>query len=336
MNKNKFNIITRLGCALIGWNPTILAECGEASIRTLKKYLSAIIILAIVWGTIGYLFADRYIGMEKRLGKVVVSVIFMIIIVCIERFIILKVGKSKVTGIMRIILAFLMATLGATIFDQMIFKNDVEVKMKEIRDEMANEAIKRQAILIDDEISSLTRQRDSIQAELLGLYDEINKKPFIETTEVTTTRIPVVDENGNTTYKIQTESTKKPMPNPLTSQAKLDEESLHTCESQLEDLRDKKLNLADKVREEYATTRVGFLEELRVLFRNIIFKDGIAAVFYVCLFLFMMSLEILVVSSKLGEADCDYDLLVEHQLKVKAETLKKTQEKLLGVNNSNA
>ncbi len=330
MSKNNLNFMTRFGCALIGWNPSILAECGEASFRALKKYMSAIIILAIVWGTIGYLFADRYIGMSNRAGKSLVAVIFIVIIVCIERFIILKVGKSKVTGVMRIILALLMATLGATIFDQMIFKNDVEVKMKESRDEMANEAIKRQSILLDEEMNAIAVQRDSVQRELLGLYEQINAKPNIETTQSTVIRVPNgVDEYGKTIYQTQTQVTKSTMPNPLNSQARLDEETLRTYDGQLESLRNQKLNLADKIREEYATARVGFLEELKVLFRYIIFQDTIAAIFYICLFLFMMSLEILVVSSKLGETDCDYDLLVEHQLKVKNATLQRTQERLL-------
>ncbi len=333
MNKNNINLLTKCGCALIGWNPTILAECGEASFRTLKKYMSAILILAIVWGTIGYLFADRYIGVSNTLAKAAVSAIFVVIIICIERFIILKVGKSKVTGIMRIILAFLMATLGATIFDQMIFKNDVEVKMKESRDEMANEAIKRQSVLLDEEMNNIVVQRDSVQRELLSLYEQINAKPNIETTNSTVIRVPNgVDESGKTIYQTQTQVTKSTMPNPLNSQARLDEETLKTYDGQLENLRNQKINLADKIREEYATARVGFLEELKVLFRYIVFQDTIAAIFYVCLFLFMMSLEILVVSSKLGETDCDYDLLVEHQLKVKNATLQRTQERLLNEN----
>ncbi len=333
MNKNNINFLTKCGCALIGWNPIILAECGEASFRTLKKYMSAILILAIVWGTIGYLFADRYIGVSNTLAKAAVSAIFVVIIICIERFIILKVGKSKVTGIMRIILAFLMATLGATIFDQMIFKNDVEVKMKESRDEMANEAIKRQSVLLDEEMNNIVVQRDSVQRELLSLYEQINAKPNIETTNSTVIRVPNgVDESGKTIYQTQTQVTKSTMPNPLNSQARLDEETLKTYDGQLENLRNQKINLADKIREEYATARVGFLEELKVLFWYIVFKDTIAAIFYVCLFLFMMSLEILVVSSKLGETDCDYDLLVEHQLKVKNATLQRTQERLLNEN----
>ena len=238
MNKNNINFLTKCGCALIGWNPIILAECGEASFRTLKKYMSAILILAIVWGTIGYLFADRYIGVSNTLAKAAVSAIFVVIIICIERFIILKVGKSKVTGIMRIILAFLMATLGATIFDQMIFKNDVEVKMKESRDEMANEAIKRQSVLLDEEMNNIVVQRDSVQRELLSLYEQINAKPNIETTNSTVIRVPSgVDESGKTIYQTQTQVTKSTMPNPLNSQARLDEETLKTYDGQLESLR---------------------------------------------------------------------------------------------------
>ena len=44
------------------------------------------------------------------------------------------------------------------------------------------------------------------------------------------------------------------------------------------------------------------------------------------LFLFLMLLELLVVTSKGGDGNCDYDLIVEHQLNIKKNTLKQTEE----------
>ena len=332
MNKtmNKMNFITKFACKLVGWNPSLLSECSEASYRTLKKYMSAILILGFIWGTIGYLFAGRYVGIESIFGKSVVALVFVLVIVCIERFIILKIGKSVVTAAMRIILALLMATLGATIFDQMIFKSDIEVKLKESRDEMANEAIARRSGIIDEDFNRISLQRDSVQAELLVLYQKINEKPFITVTDVETTKIPNgKDENGKDVYVTQSQVTKTNAPNPLNAQAKLDEETLKTYEERLKELRAEKVGLSESVRKEYADANVGFLEELKVLFRYIIFEDSIAAIFYLCLFLFMMSLEILVVSSRFGEKPCDYDVLVEHQLNVKSATLRKTEENLV-------
>lgn len=41
-------ILTKIGCFIIGWKSDILKECGEASHRTFKRYISAIIILSII------------------------------------------------------------------------------------------------------------------------------------------------------------------------------------------------------------------------------------------------------------------------------------------------
>ena len=105
------------GCFLIGWNKDILKECGEASQRQFRKLLSAICIMMVLWGTIGYCFADRYINIESCALKLCVSLAFMFIVLCVERVIILTVGKARVMSTMRVMLALCMAFLGACIFD---------------------------------------------------------------------------------------------------------------------------------------------------------------------------------------------------------------------------
>jgi hypothetical protein len=54
--------LSNIGCFLIGWNKNILKECGEASYRQFRKLLSAICIMMVLWGTIGYCFADSMRG----------------------------------------------------------------------------------------------------------------------------------------------------------------------------------------------------------------------------------------------------------------------------------
>ena len=67
---------------------------------------------------------------------------------------------------------------------------------------------------------------------------------------------------------------------------------------------------------------------MKALF-GILSEDGVALAFYLFLFAFLMSLELLVVTSKSADQHCDYDLIVEHQLKIKSETLKNTENSLL-------
>lgn len=326
---SRINKLTKLGCFLVGWNPNILKECGEASHRTLKKYVSAIIILAFIWGSIGFCFADRYIGIENLLGKITVACVFIAIIICIERFIILTVGKLGVMGVMRFLIALLMAALGSTVFDQIIFKNDIKVKMTEIRTEQILKEIPRRMSYLDADIKKMTKLIDSIGKENIEIYESLAKHPVILATDVnTTTKQTGVDEKGNPIIEKVTNVSKRNVENPLNGQAKANETALKMYQNQLETIQKEKMVTAEKVRKDYESAHVGFLEELTALW-SILKADKIALGFYAFLFFFLMFLELLVVMSKGGDGKCDYDLVVEHQLKIKSETLKKTENNLL-------
>lgn len=319
---------SKLGCFIIGWNPRILKDCGEASYRLLKRYMAAIIILSIIWGTIGWCFAANYIGIESFLGKALVGVVFVSIIICIERFIILMVGKSKFAMCFRVMLAFLMAVLGSTIFDQIIYKNDVDVRMKEIRTEQINKEVPKRIALIDSDIQKITHTLDSLRIKNGELYNEINKKPMTTAYDVsTTTRQTGVDQNGKPIEeKVQTVN-KRNVENALVNQAKANDRTLDAYQKQIESLQEKKLSIADDTRKEYEQAKTGFLEELGALYA-LLGDSWIAKAFYIFLFLFLTSLELLVITTK-GSTSCDYDLIVEHQLNIKRETLKNTEHKLL-------
>ena len=159
---NTVGIGARIGCFLIGWNPILLKQCGEASRRTLRRYISAIIILSVIWGAIGFCFAERYMGVSSLWQQLAVSSVFVIMILCIERFIILTVGKLGIMGFFRYVLAFLMAVLGSAVFDQIIFKNDVTVKMKEVRTEQINKEIPKRMAYLDSDIKRVSLLIDSI------------------------------------------------------------------------------------------------------------------------------------------------------------------------------
>lgn len=329
MATKKVGTFTKVGCFLLGWDPTILQECGEASYRTLRKYVSAIMILSIIWGTIGFCFADRYIGLENTFAKLGVAAVFITIIICVERFIILTVGKLGMMGFFRFVLAMLMATLGATIFDQLIFRNDIDVKMKEIRTEQVNSEIPKRLKTIDNEIAKLNVERNVLQHITDSLYDVFTKNPVIKTTDVSTTTTPQgKDDNGRLIYNKQTTVTTSSTANPVGVQAENSAKQVEKLNVQLTKLQNQKLTMADDVRKEYEAAQVGFLEELHAL-TDIILGDKVALIFYIIMFGFLSMLELLVVTSKAKDSHSDYDLIIEHQLKIKAATLKSTEESLL-------
>ena len=135
------DMLKNIGCQLIGWDKNILKECSEASHRQFRKLISAICIMMVLWGTIGYCFADRYINIESCILKVCVSLAFMFIVLCVERVIILTVGKARLMTVMRVMLALCMAVLGSCIFDQIIFRNDIKQTIQDHREDVIKETI---------------------------------------------------------------------------------------------------------------------------------------------------------------------------------------------------
>lgn len=178
--------ISNIGCFLIGWNKDILKECGEASYRQFRKLLSAICIMMVLWGTIGYCFADRYINIESCWLKVCVALAFMLIVLCVERVIILTVGKARMMSFMRVLLALCMAILGSCIFDQIIFRNDIQQAILEHREDIVKETITKRLSIYDSDIQRITHEMDSLSKATIVLGEELQKRPTIQGTNVNT------------------------------------------------------------------------------------------------------------------------------------------------------
>lgn len=320
--------IKDFGCFLIGWNKDILKECGEASHRQFRKLLSAICIMMVLWGTIGYCFADRYINIESCVLKVCVSLAFMFIVLCVERVIILTVGKARVMSTMRVMLALCMAFLGACIFDQIIFRNDIQQEIQERREDVIKETIAKRLSIYESDIQRITHDMDSLGKATLALNEELKKNPTIEMTDVSTNRTNVGrDENGNPIFQTSTIVNKKKMPNPLAEQLKANNEQIQVYIDQLEQLRQDKKDIADKVTKEIKARPLGFIEELEATLA-VVSNSWISLVFYVILFLFLTFLELFVLTIKMGDNKCDYDLIVEHQLSLKKTLISQTEQSL--------
>lgn len=320
--------IKDFGCFLIGWNKDILKECGEASHRQFRKLLSAICIMMVLWGTIGYCFADRYINIESCVLKVCISLAFMFIVLCVERVIILTVGKARVMSTMRVMLALCMAFLGACIFDQIIFRNDIQQEIQEQREDVIKETIAKRLSIYESDIQRITHDMDSLGKATLALNEELKKNPTIEMTDVSTNRTNVgKDENGNPIIQTSTIVNKKKMPNPLAEQLKANNEQIQVYIDQLEQLRQDKKDIADKVTKEIKARALGFIEELEATLA-VVSNSWISLVFYVILFLFLTFLELFVLTIKMGDNKCDYDLIVEHQLSLKKTLISQTEQSL--------
>ena len=308
----------RLGCFLTGWNSKILAQCSEASYKHLKKYTAALLILMILWGFTGFCFAQRYVH-APLWGCVLSSLIFITIIVQIERQIILTVGNNKVGVIFRLFIAIIMAFLGSAILDQVIFGEDIKRKMVEITDKQVTELLPVRLKVIDDKLAELQLDIDSLDKMNQILNDEIAKNPTTKTVSTSTTYKNVLQEDG--TYKKIPETTvsTSPVANPRIKQVETNNQNLERLRKQQNEYTIKKMEVENDLREELSTN-IGFLEELHAMLE--LLKTRMEAlIFYSIIFLFLVSLELFIVFSKMGDKKCDYDMIVEHQLNVKATAL---------------
>jgi hypothetical protein len=307
---------TKIGCLLTGWNPVILNSCTEASRKQLKKYSSAMLILIILWAFIGYSFAQRYVGAEWW-GSLITAVIFVTIVIQIERQIILTVGKNSRLAIFRIIIAFIMAVLGSAIIDQIIFKDDIEKKMIEIVDNEVKRLLPNRLAEINSRLWELQVEIDSLGRKQLALYNDISLKPTINTVSISTInqQIPQQDGTVQTVPQTTTSRTITPIENPKNEEVKIVTKYLDELRKQQEDYTQKKLDAENTLRSELKKKQ-GFLEELNAIIQ-LLKERTIALIFYLVLFAFLMSLELFVVVSKIGDKKSDYDLVVEHQLEQK-------------------
>jgi hypothetical protein len=309
----------KFGCFLIGWNPAILMNCSEASHKALKKYTASILILVFIWGSTGYCFAERYLSVTTWWGCALTALAFIIIVIQIERQVILTVGKNKLLTIFRVILAVFMALIGSAILDQIIFKNDVAKVLIELRTDQARIISGKRQITIQAEINKLTATVDSLENINGRLNEEVAKHPTVAITNVTTERVPVTQPDG--TRKMETRSTvsQQHVASTRIEQIRTNTVTINACSNRLEKLYNQKINVEETVRKELEEN-AGFLEELKAMI-IIIKSDLVAGAFYFILFAFIFSLELLVVMSKVGDNKCDYDLIIEHQLNVKKNSL---------------
>jgi hypothetical protein len=321
--------LNNLGLFLIGWDKNIMKECGEASYRQYRKLLSAICIMMVLWGTIGYCFADRYVNIESCFLKACVSLVFMFIILCVERVIILNVGKAYAMGFMRFLMAICMAILGSCIFDQIIFRNDIQQAIQEQREEIISKTITKRLSIYDSDIQRISQEMDSISKATIELNEELQKRPVIKGTNVSTQEQVVgVDENGKP-KKVRTQSVNTvTLANPLAEQLKANNDQIQIYSTQLEQLRQDKKEVAETVRVEISQRAPGFIEELEATLK-VVSNSPISLAFYIILFCFLTFLELFVLTIKMGENKCDYELIVENQLYMKRNLMERTAQNVL-------
>lgn len=313
-------VFDKVGCPLIGWDKDLLSHCGEASFRTLRKYTSAIIIIMLIWWTIGFTFSGRYLRMESIVGRLFVAFAFAMVILLIERVIILNMG-GKAIYVFRFVLAGAMALLGSFIFDQLIFQNDLEEAVKK---NAKREWLIEQKGRIDD----LTLEMEKLRGKTDSLNEQVSLKPFVEMVSVENKKVVIgVDSLGHAKYGTEKNVTKSQVSNPLSMQVEANNQQIEKYQVQIMEIYDLQAKADSIVNENFKMHKIGFLEELKASL-HVITESWISIVFYVVLFVVMICIELFVVMMKTGEKKCEYDLIIEHQLNLQDLKLKRATDEI--------
>lgn len=316
------DIWLKIGCFITGYNYTIIRNSSEASAKTVRKFLSAIMIVSILWAFIGYTFAQRYLHMGVY-GSAVVALIMVIIVIQIERQIILSVGKNMLVPVFRTLIGVVMAVIGSVIIDQIIFREDVEkAKISNLQAEV-NSILPAKTRELDYQIAQIDSAITAKEAERSAVIEEITKKPFIKSASSETKYYQMQkntpDGETKDTLVRRTDIALSDVTNPKASLLPDIEKQVSLLRHQKSERENSKINIRQELETELGS-KTGFLDELKVLF-SILLSSWIAMVVWTMFFLFLMSIELLVLVNKFGEERTDYESIILHQKDVRIKML---------------
>ena len=303
----------KLGCKLTGWSSSVLSQCSEASKTQLSKYTSALLILMIAWSITGFCFAQRYIGLPIW-GCILVSLVFVTIVVMIERQILLALHPTKKLATFRLVIAIIMAIVGSSIFDQTMFGKDIDKQMADTIELQTVDLTQKRVSNIDSKLMAFQIEKDSLNKVNSELQADVNAHPWIIQKSVTNSQDRLV-VNGKIKVVNNPSVTTNQVANPKQIVIAANNEKIKQIVLQENDLNKKRLTVEEDTRKE-CQANVGFLEELEAMV-SIVTTRTVAGIFYVIFFLLLMSLELFVVTSKMGDEECDYELAIKGAERVK-------------------
>ncbi len=312
------SIFTRFLCAFVGWNPNILRNCSQASYNQLYKVSSALCILMFLWSYIGYSAAETFFGVESFQTRVIIACVFAFLVWRIETIILLTVGKAPVMTTVRVCLAIFMALFGSTLIDQSIFRKDIKAEMALRNQENIQNLVKTRLTNIDSEMNRVSLEMDKLSVTIDSISRDIAAKPVIKSYTSNTQEIPTgFDTEGNPIIVKTRTSSSQTFENPLKAKLAADQALYAQYNDQLQGLRQRKLNIEADVTDEHKNDS-GFLMELLATF-HVVSQSWLSVGFYMVLFAILMLIETFVVTIKMGEHKCDYEMIVENQLRLRKE-----------------
>jgi len=315
------DIWVKFACFLIGYNYELVRSSSEATVKAVKKYISAMLIISTLWFFIGYSFAERYLranSIESILG----GLIMVIMVIQIERQIILTVGKAKAAKNFRILIGVIMSIIGSVILDQIIFKDDIEkFKINNLQKEVSN-ILPLKTQELSRQIQELKKFIDTRETERAALLVEITKNPTIP---MPSSSSEFVKDSTGTFVQTNRKTASSSIPNPKIDLIPKIDEQIKLLNEKVQEKENEILESQSTIESELSS-KVGFIDELKSLF-SILFTFPIALIIWILLFVFFLSIELFILVIKYADGENDYDKRVNHQVNLRKRMIDLSNEK---------
>lgn len=320
------NPLLRFGCFLIGYNYSIVKNCSEISVKTVKRYTSALLIICLLWAFIGYSFTNRYLAGNTFISTIG-AIIFIFLIIQIERQIILSINPSRWLYATRTIIAVTMAVIGSVIIDQIIFQQDIELEKITFIEARVNKALDSKTKELRSQIQDLQDAIVKKEVERQNYISEIARNPTSIIYSTTSTnkieKNVTIDPTGNNVTTEKSIPVKvvnsSNVPNPKISMIAPLQQSINDLSIQKSKKESALLNIRPQL-EKDISSKVGFLDELEVMF-SLITKSTVALMIWLIWFILLFGIEILILVSKSGETENDYDRIVKQHMTLQMKKL---------------
>lgn len=317
----------KFGCFLTGYNYGILRNSSEVAAKAVKRYTAALMIVCILWSFIGFSFTNRYLH-GGTWGSLFGAIIFVVIIIQIERQIILSINPPKRLYFFRGVIAFMMAIIGAIIIDQIIFKEDIDLRKMESNEAKVETLYKSKTGVLRSQIATLGTYIDTKERERASLINDVSNSPTIkifetlsrDKTEKIKKKNPTTgnDEESEKTVPINI-TTSSNVANPKIALIAPLQQTINTLRTQKLEKETALLNIRPQL-ERQISSKVGFLDELEVMY-SLIKSSVVALIVWLIWFIFLFGLEMLVLISKANEKENDYEKTVKHHMDLQMKKL---------------
>ncbi len=312
------NFWLKSACFFTGYNYRLVTQCSEATAKTVIKYFSAMLVVCMVWGFIGFAFAQRYLH-ASLLSAIAFAITMIFIVIQIERQIILAVKRNRVAFIFRFCVGIVMAVIGAVITDQIVFGDDIEkLRISRIQEEV-NRILPEKTRQLDFQIKQLDTLILTRETERSQLLNEISKNPRIFLPTINTAY--KIDSTGNMIPASRNVVTQA-VPNPKFEQVSQLEKQLNALREQKADKEKNLLNMRNEIELELQSKN-GLIDEIQTLM--ILLSSSYAGIFiWLLFFCFFFFIELFILVNKFGDSESDYDCLVRNQTELRKQQIYKT------------